>query len=180
MVIWSLSNELGRVWHYLVVHLEVPKQTTELCHRKQSLGLNLNLDLPDTKQEALEVLWSFVLMSYWLWTKRECVACLRITSHSTVFPSHPVLHQMMIVSKPVKPYSVCSSSSSGWASEWVIGMAASPFIQALLLADRFYLKKPHSWFCFLVRNIIFAWMVTVPIAAGLSALMMVILKAVAL
>jgi phosphate/sulfate permease len=32
----------------------------------------------------------------------------------------------------------------------------------------------------LLRNIIFAWVVTVPIATGLSALMMVILKAVAL
>lgn len=39
-------------------------------------------------------------------------------------------------------------------------------------------KQGVDWKLF--RNIIFAWMVTVPIAAGLSALMMVILKAVAL
>jgi phosphate/sulfate permease len=39
---------------------------------------------------------------------------------------------------------------------------------------------PYGWFCLLLRNIIFAWVVTVPIATGLSALMMVILKAVAL
>jgi phosphate/sulfate permease len=39
---------------------------------------------------------------------------------------------------------------------------------------------PYVWFCLLLRNIIFAWVVTVPIATGLSALMMVILKAVAL
>jgi hypothetical protein len=38
----------------------------------------------------------------------------------------------------------------------------------------------YDWFCFLLRNIIFAWVVTVPIATGLSALTMVILKAVAL